>query len=90
MKELRRFWFKFERLPMPTALNLGCGVTAHDYDDAIKLLREFVFGPNGPPTIVQLVEDVELSALERNHVQPNLGNTEVRGIWFPQGYDVPR
>jgi hypothetical protein len=58
-------------------------VTAHNYDDAISLLRERIFGANGPPAIVEAVEDVDLCSLEQNHVLPNLGDVMARGIWFP-------
>jgi len=90
MKSLRRYWFKFEKLPRPSAINLGCGVSAYDYEDAIILLRERVFGANGPPHIEQCIEDVDITTLESKHVLPNLGVVDVRGIWFPQGYEEPR
>ena len=90
MQTLRRYWFRFERLPRPTAINLGCGVTAHDHDDALSLLRERVFGANGPPPITELIEDVDPLMLESRHVLPNVGAMDVRGIWFPQGYEKPK
>jgi hypothetical protein len=83
---MKRYWFKFEKLPKPSAINLGCGVTAHTYDDAIALLRERIFGPNGPPPIEQCVEDIDISTLDSKHVLPNIGPVDVRGIWFPQGH----
>jgi hypothetical protein len=86
-QQVRKYWFRFERRPKPTAINLGCGVTAYDYDDAIGLLRDRIFGANGPPPIVEAIEDVDLSSLEQKHVLPNIGDTATRGIWFPQGYD---
>jgi hypothetical protein len=86
MKSLRKFWFVFERLQQPSAINLGCGVTAYDKDDAIILLRDYIFGNNGPPTILNCIEDVSLDQIEQKHARPNIGDTEVRGIWFPQGY----
>lgn len=87
MRHLRRFWIRFDRLPRPTALNLGCGVTAYDRDDALTLLRERVFGGKAFPSGVHVTEDVELSSLEQNHVLPNVGIPDARGIWFPQGFD---
>ena len=86
MKTVRKFWFRFEKLQRPTALNLGCGVSAFDYEDALNLLKERIFGPNGPPPIVQCIEDVQISDLEKSHVLPNIGSMDIRGIWFPQGY----
>ena len=86
MSKLRRFWFRFETIPEPTALNLGCGVTAYNRDDALGLLREYVFGQNGPPPIIECIEDVAMDQIEQKHARPNVGNILVRGIWFPQGY----
>lgn len=83
------FWFKFEELPQLGIANLGVGVSAYNHDDAIALFRERMFGPNGPPAIEQCVEDVSLDDLEKNHVLPNIGAVHVRGIWFPQGYELP-
>jgi hypothetical protein len=86
MNSLRKFWFRFETLPRPTAVNLGCGVTAYNRDDALNLLREHVFGPYGLPPIVECIEDVELDQIEKKHARPNIGDTERHGIWFPLGY----
>jgi hypothetical protein len=86
MSELHKFWFKFEPIPLPSAINVGCGVTAYDLNDALQMLRDYVFGHNGPPSIVQCIEDVEMREIEQNHAYPNIGDTERRGIWFPQGY----
>ncbi len=71
---------------MPTVLNMGCGVTAHDYDDAIDLLRERVFGGRAPD-VIAFEEEVDVSKLDKNHVIPNMGSVVVRGIWFPDGYN---
>lgn len=86
---MKMYWFKFEELPQPGIMNLGVGVSAYDYEDAIKLLQERVFGPNGPPAIAQCTENVRLDDLEKNHVLPNIGSFYLRGIWFPQGYEMP-
>jgi hypothetical protein len=86
MKSLRKFWFRFEPLPRPTAVNIGCGVTAFDREDAISIIKQLIFGENGPPPILESREDVSLDDIEQNHARPNVGNLEVRGIWFPQGY----
>ena len=86
---MKMFWFKFEKLPRPTIINLGVGVSAYNYDDAIVLLRERMFGPNGPPVIEECLENVKMEDLEKNHVLPNIGNHLIRGVWFPQGYETP-
>ena len=87
MKRLRRFWFTFERIDSLTALNLGCGVTAYDYDDAITLLQERVFTDETIPKITGCIEDIDVSTLDHSHVLPNIGIVIARGIWFPQGYE---
>jgi hypothetical protein len=86
---LRQFWFRFEPFPTPTAINLGCGVTAFSREDALALLRERVFGANGSPPLVEVIDDIARTALDPKHVLPNLGKLEQRGVWFPQGYDEP-
>lgn len=87
MKSLRRFWFNFEKLGNPTPLNLGCGVTAYDYDDATSLLRDRVFVGQELPMIAGCIEDIDVSTLDEKHVLPNMGLVTVRGIWFPLGYE---
>ena len=85
---LRPFWFRFE--PIPTAINLGCGVTAFSREDALAVLQQRVFGANGIPPLVEVIEDITRTALDPKHVVPNIGMLEERGVWFPQGYDEPR
>jgi hypothetical protein len=81
---LRRYWFTFETLPYPSPLNLGCGITATSYDDAIGLMRQAMFGGGEGPAIRSCIEDVDVSTLDPKHVRPNMGLVVVRGIWFPQ------
>ena len=83
---LHRYWFTFENLPPMSALALGCGVTAHDREDALKILKTTVFLDGEFPTIVGLVDDVDVNSLDRGHVIPNMGSPVGRGVWFPLGY----
>ncbi len=85
MKDLKRFWFTFSSLPRLSALNLGCGITAYSYEDAVRLLRERVFGGD-EPSIATVEENVDVSKLDQKHVVPNMGVVVTRGIWFPLGY----
>ena len=87
MKSLTRYWFKFEKQPSASAVNLGCGVTAHGNEDALALLKERVFKKSTLPTILNWVADVDISKLDSKHVLPNLGNPALRGVWFPQGFE---
>lgn len=82
---LKRYWFVFEKFDHPTPLNFGCDVTAHNYQDALAIMRDGLFHGQAPP-VKDSVEDVDISRLEAKHVLPNLGNVLVRGIWFPAGY----
>lgn len=89
MTVLHPYWFQFEPIPTPTPLNLGCGVTAHSFEDALALLTESVLnqGPyrfDPPPKIMKVVEDVDVSQLDQNEVIPNMGLVVDRGVWFPR------
>jgi len=84
MNSLVRFWFEFERSSTPAILNIGCGVTARDYNDALSFLKEHVFIGREIPTITRFVENVDISTLDERHVLPNLGIASVRGVWFPK------
>jgi hypothetical protein len=87
MRVLRRYWFTLENLGRPSPLNVGCGVTAYDYDDAISLIGQRVFAGRELPRIVECSEDIDVSTLDQKHVLPNIGLVTIRGIWFPRGYD---
>ena len=87
---LRRYWFEFgydPETPLPLGVNLGCGVTESDRRRAEDLVRNVVFSGGQLPPVRRVVEDVDVSTLDRGHVLPNIGNVLVRGIWFPLGYD---
>jgi hypothetical protein len=84
MTLLTLYWFTFERIASPTALNLGCGVTAYDLDDALSILRESVFTGIELPRITQQIESVDVSTLDPKHVLPNMGLVTERGVWFPK------
>lgn len=77
------YWYTFEPFDHPTPLNWGAGVTAHDDEDALHLLKE-AFG-DLPVATMAVLKSVD--ELEQGHVRPNMGNVLVRGIWFPLGYE---
>jgi hypothetical protein len=83
---LRRFWFVFEPFPHPTALNVGCGVTGYDYDDAVQILQERVFVGQPLPRVSRCLPDVDIRDLDQDHVIPNMGVVTLRGVWFPRGF----
>ena len=74
---LKRFWFE-------TAGHRGIGVTAYSVEDAISLIDE-------EPTlavehITSVIEDVDIRDLDQDHVIPNMGPVDFRGIWYPNLY----
>jgi hypothetical protein len=87
MTLLRRYWFEFQRTGTSENLSLGYGVTAHDYNDALRLLEQRVFEGRPLPQIVRCTEDVDVSTLDSRHVLPNIGLVIARGVWYPQGYE---
>lgn len=86
MARLHRFWFQFKKIERPTPLNIGCGLTAYDYDDALRVLLEQVFVSDPLPIIEMCIPDVDVSSLDERHVLPNMGSVLPRGVWFPLGY----
>jgi hypothetical protein len=80
---LRRYWFQFQKCDQPSILNLGCGVTAFDEADAIRLIQEKVFPHYGVREIKKVVVDVDIRTLDEGHVRPNMASPVVRGVWFP-------
>ncbi len=95
---LRRFWIEFEPplylgregYALSGWLHHACGVTAYSLDDALYLIKEqLCWGRPLPPTR-KIIEDVDVSTLDSNHVRPNMGVPIWRGVWYPpidsQGY----
>ena len=92
---LKRYWVEFDvpppRRPPPGVIWLDgpdawatrqCGVTAFTLDDALWLVQELVFKGAPIPPIRSVIEDVDVSALDR-HVRPNILAPIWRGVWFP-------
>ena len=73
---LKRYWFA-------TDTDLGYGVTAASRTEAESLLRSYGY-PREGQSVVKVVENIEVSALDANHVLPSSGPVAVRGIWFPR------
>ena len=38
------------------------------------------------PEIEFVNSNISINGLEENHVRPNIGNMDDKGIWFPLGY----
>jgi len=73
---LRRFWFAVPG-------RLGIGVTADSLAEAQALARDacaqlgWIFEPN------EVMEDVDIRTIDQNHVIPNMGPPNFKGVWFP-------
>jgi hypothetical protein len=79
MARLRRFWF-----PIPG--RLGIGVTAESRAEAEALAEQAAaqFRLPLPLELSSIVEDVDIRDLDQNHVIPNMGSPNLRGVWFPR------
>lgn len=88
MTLLHRYWFTFSVRPYHS-LRMGCGVTAYDLDDALNVLERVVFAKEGELEIEKVIEDVDISTLDKGHVIPNMEVPLWRGGWFPKGYYFP-
>ena len=80
---LTRYWFTFRQFAFPTPLNLGCGVTALNLEDARSLIYETVLKGIDLAVEAGHIENVDVSSLDKKHVLPNMGSPVVRGVWFP-------
>ena len=73
---LRRFWFE---LPG----HRGIGVTAGTRSEAEALARSAAREMGWSTDLGQVVEDVDVRDLDQNHVVPNMGPVNFRGVWYP-------
>ncbi len=85
---MKRYWVEFEGNELiPYGVKMGCGVTAFDQADAIDLIEKKVFQNRPLPKIIKITENADVSSLDAGHVLPNMSSPNIRGIWFPLGYD---
>ncbi len=90
--KLRRYWIEFN---IPSAdvrtetdlLKIGCGVTGYSLDDCLEIMQQNMLKGSKLPPIKKVIEDVDISTLDTNHVLPNIDLVISRGIWFPIGYN---
>ena len=74
---LHRYWFAVPDF-------LGVGVTAYSVGEAETLARDVCaqLGWSFDPTAV--TEDVDVRTLDQNHIVPNIGPVNFRGVWYPR------
>ena len=75
-KALTRYWFN-------TSVGLGVGITAYSLEDAQSILAEVSKTLGIEYIIVGRVDNIDVRSLDPNHVAPNMGPVNVRGVWFP-------
>ena len=73
---LHRYWFK-------TREHLGFGVTAFSVKDAKSLIDEAAQRLGWGYEVLGIVEDVDVRDLDQDHVAPNMGPPNLRGVWYP-------
>jgi hypothetical protein len=73
---LHRYWFQ-------TKEHLGFGVTAYSVEDAKALVDDAARYIGWSAETVKIIEDVDVRDLDQNHVVPNMGPPNFRGVWFP-------
>jgi hypothetical protein len=74
---LRRFWFETaDKFSCP-----GIGVTAYSREDAEQLIQAEETLKHYE--LVSVVDDVDIRSLDQNHIVPNIGPVNFRGIWYP-------
>jgi hypothetical protein len=61
----------------------NAGVTAYSLKDAHLFLRNEVFRGGPVPMIIKVLEDIDVSTLDENHILPNMGAPNFRGVWYP-------
>jgi hypothetical protein len=77
MRSVRRFWF-----PVPG--HLGIGVTAESLSIAVQLALDAAARLNWSLDATLVEEDVDIRALDQDHVIPNMAPPVWPGVWFPK------
>lgn len=81
---LHRYWFRLSSHGEPSVLNLGCGITAYDMEDAKRLMVQEVFSVFDTREVLEVIADVDVGTLDQGHVIPNMASPSNRGVWFPR------
>ncbi len=73
---LTRYWFK-------TGEVTGFGVTGFSLEDARQLLAEIKLPAHRLAEIKEIIENIDVSTLEANHIRNHMGPPNFRGVWYP-------
>ena len=66
---------------------MGCGITGYNLEDAYFILRKDVFKGMEYVKPIKVVEEIHIPTLDENHIIPNMLPPNIRGVWFPSGYN---
>ncbi|GAB4514234.1 MAG: hypothetical protein OHK0046_16050 [Anaerolineae bacterium] len=81
---LNLYWIELDLHDYPAGFSeIGYGVSAFDYGDALEVLQQMVFRDLPLPKVISVVENVEVSSLDSS-VRSLIGRVSRRGIWFPK------
>ena len=80
-KLLTKYWFEFDTAD--SLLRYGIGITAYSYEDAINIMQAELFKNQSMLAIKTYIEDFDVRTLDANHILPNIGPVNIRGIWYP-------
>ena len=72
---------------------IGFGITAWTFQDAWNIIHMLGYGEYLPEdmTKVHVIEGIKVAELDPNHVVPNMGPINLRGMWYPKvAIGVPR
>lgn len=85
-KLLKRYWLIISpENPYGTG---NFGVTAYSENEAIEMISASLQKLNRLnliPTLSdkKIIEDIDITLLDENHVIPNMGIVSSKGVWFP-------
>ena len=82
-----RYWIEFERGPGVAMFGFArFGVTAESPEAALALVRARIFDGRPLPPVGRVVPDVDVTTLDPDRVQDNMGDPDRAGVWFPLGF----
>ena len=83
---MTRYWIEFDEIAVPYAI-LTYGVSAYNYEDALYLIRKKALKNKDLPEVKKVIENIDVSTLDADHVLINMYPPNWRGIWFPLGFN---
>ena len=85
-RNLHRYWVRLQ--PSDDLIRGEFGVTAYTEEDALSILAYMAFQGQAMPDVLEVRTDVDVRDLDQGHVLPNMAPPNLRGIWYPMGYDT--